>query len=194
MAGRLKHFAQRWTTITNNYILDLLQGVKLLFHSKPKHCTIRCNTQLTKRNLLKYTEEISSLLQKGAISECKATHDQYLSPFFLVKKPNNKFRFIINLKSLNKFISVKHFKIEDYRTATRLTSYSSFFAKLDLRDAYFLLPIHPKYKRYLRFKFRDKIFDFNCIPFGLNIAPYIFTKLLKPVTKFLRSQGCTFLP
>nr|CAH7720362.1 unnamed protein product [Callosobruchus chinensis] len=34
--------------------------------------------------------------------------------------------------------------------------------------------------------FKDKRYQFNCLPFGLNIAPYIFTKLLKPLVTLLR--------
>lgn len=188
-AGRLKYLVQRWTTITNNsQILKLIQGLKLPFHSTPQQGELSCNARIEHHS--KYANKIFTLVQKGAISKCYPTTDQYLSPYFLVKKPNNTFRFILNLKSWNKFISVKHFKIEDYRLATRLIFKSSYLAKLDLKDAYFLLPIHNNYKKYLRFRFGENVFEFNCLPFGLNIAPYVFTKLLKPIVKFLRNQGC----
>ena len=31
--------------------------------------------------------------------------------------------------------------------------------------------------------------EFNCLPFGFNISPYVFTKVMKLVTSFLRSKG-----
>lgn len=59
--------------------------------------------------------------------------------------------------------------------------------KLDLQDVYYMVPIHKKYRKYLKFSFDDKLFEFNCLPFGLNIAPYMFTKIMKPVISFLRN-------
>ena len=34
-----------------------------------------------------------------------------------------------------------------------------------------------------------KIHEFTCLPFGLNVAPYLFMKIMKPVITFLRKRG-----
>lgn len=60
---------------------------------------------------------------------------------------------------------------------------------LDLKDAYFLVPVHEKYRKYLRFRFQRKLFQFTCLPFGLCTSPYIFTKIMKPVMHKLRLMG-----
>lgn len=52
---------------------------------------------------------------------------------------------------------------------------------LGLKDANFMVPIVAACKQYLRFQFRGVTFEFNCLPFGLNTAPYVFTKIMKPV-------------
>lgn len=137
-----------------------------------------------------YIKEINKLLDKGAISRCRYSKNQCLSSYFLIKKPNGQFRIILNLKKLNRFIKTHHFKLEDYREVLKLISKDCFMAKIDLKDAYFLLPIHKKFKKYLRFQFQNQLYEFNCLPFGLNVAPFIFTKLLRPVVKHLRHQGC----
>lgn len=61
---------------------------------------------------------INELLDLTALSECTPCDIQYtsISSIFLVHKPNGKKRFILNLKSLNKFITINHFKMEDLRT------------------------------------------------------------------------------
>lgn len=61
--------------------------------------------------------------------------------------------------------------------------------KLDLKDAYLLVPIQTEDKKYLRFRYGRDIFQFNALPFGLSSAPFIFTKLCKPVINWLRSKG-----
>lgn len=42
---------------------------------------------------------------------------------------------------------------------------------------------------YLRFDYNGTLFEFNCLPFGLCTAPYVFTKVLKPVIEYLRSRN-----
>lgn len=60
---------------------------------------------------------------------------------------------------------------------------------LDLKDAYFLISIHSTSRKYLRFQWNGNLYEFNVLPFGLNTAPYVFTKTLKPVAKLLRTMG-----
>lgn len=62
-------------------------------------------------------------------------------------------------------------------------------ATLDLKDAYSLIPIAESHRKYLRFIFNKQIYQFNCLPFGLNCAPLLFTKIMKPVLSMLRSKG-----
>nr|CAH7719004.1 unnamed protein product [Callosobruchus chinensis] len=99
---------------------------------------------------------------------------------------NGENRFILNLKNLNKYMEAPHFKLEDHRTVSKLLNYRAYLAKIDLKDAYFLLSVQKKYRKYLRFKFMNRLYEFNSLPFGLNIAPFIFTKVLKQAISFLR--------
>jgi len=45
------------------------------------------------------------------------------------------------------------------------------------------------HRKYLRFTWRGKSYEFTCLPFGLSYGPRIFTKLLKSVVNYLRSRG-----
>lgn len=132
---------------------------------------------------------ITKLLTMGAIIKCKDMPDQFISKIFLIPKKDGTYRFILNLKMLNKFINSEHFKMEDIRTASKLINKNCFMATIDLQDAYFLVPIHDVSKKYLRFKFQGNTFEFQCLPFGLSLAPLVFTKLMKPVVTHLRNQG-----
>ena len=46
--------------------------------------------------------------------------------------------------------------------------------KIDLQDAYFHVPIHPSSRKYLRFAFENKVYQFRVLPFGLNTDFYSF--------------------
>lgn len=120
---------------------------------------------------------------------CTSSEGQFISSVFLRPKPNGKMRLILNLKHLNKSVHTKHFKLEDFRTAIKLTTRDCYMGKLDLKDAYFLIKIHRESRKYLRFFWEGILYEFNVLPFGLSTAPYIFTKIMKPVVKLLRAGG-----
>lgn len=122
----------------------------------------------------------------GAIKECKSIKNQFVSRIFLISKPNGKKRLILNLKELNKFLSAEHFKMEDSKTVQKLLTPNDYMATIDLKDAYFLIKVHKSHRKYLRFFFNNKIYEYTCMPFGLCSAPMVFTKLLKPVLQKLR--------
>lgn len=151
--------------------------------------TVYSSPVLTKNEKKDFNAIIENLIEIGAVSECTPCAEQFLSSIFLVPKPNGKKRFILNLKQLNKNIHADHFKLEDLRTAVKLMTRNCYMATCDLKDAYFLLKIHPHSRKILRFQFDDKTYEFNVLPFGLNTAPFVYTKLMKPVAKLLRLAG-----
>ena len=65
----------------------------------------------------------------------------------------------------------------------------NWLAKVDLKDAFFTVPMHHQYRKYLRFTFQGKTYQFTCLPFGLCSAPWVFTKALKPALAMLRQKG-----
>ena len=60
--------------------------------------------------------------------------------------------------------------------------------KIDLKDAYFTMPVSNQHQPLLRFMHGGLRYQFSCLPFGLGPAPRLFTKLLKPVA-LLRRLG-----
>ena len=62
-------------------------------------------------------------------------------------------------------------------------------AKVDLKDAYFMIPIHDADGPLFRFVAREHHYQFTYLLFGLSCAPWVFTKTLKPVAATLRELG-----
>lgn len=171
-------------------MLNCILGYKIQFFTKPILTDKPTAPILNKDyNMHDVDVAIQKLLNCKAIVKCASVKDEFISSYFLVKKSDGSFRFVLNLKKLNQFIHTEHFKIEDGRTVVNLLSRGDFLATIDLESAYFLVPIHEESRKYLRFIFKEQMFEFVCLPFGLNVAPYVFTKILKPVMSFLRVQG-----
>jgi len=61
--------------------------------------------------------------------------------------------------------------------------------KIDLKDAYFTVPVSKQHQPLLRFMYGGLRYQLSCLPFGLGPAPRLFTKLLKPVVTLLRRLG-----
>lgn len=168
-AGRLFYYLDCWKSITSDpIILDWVKGYKIPFSSCPVQFNVPLNSHFNKSDHSTISSEINKILDLGAIIPCGPLPDQFLSSIFLLPKKDGSHRLIINLKNLNKFIVTSHFKMDDIRTVCKLLCKGDFLCTLDLKHAYFLLPIHSDFKKYLRFIFNDKLFEFNCLPFGLN--------------------------
>ena len=62
-------------------------------------------------------------------------------------------------------------------------------ASIDLTDAYFHVPIHQKFQKYLRFHVQGQAYQFRALPFGIATAPMEFTRVVKEVKFIALSQG-----
>ena len=96
-------------------------------------------------------KEVLKLLEKGAIVKAQHCQGEFISNLFLVPKKTGDLRPVINLKPLNKFVVKRHFKVETINVARELINNNDYLASVDLSDAYFSIPIHESYRKFLRF-------------------------------------------
>ena len=74
-------------------------------------------------------------------------------------------------------------------TCVELMTKDCFMASIDLRDAYYSIPIAETDRKYLKFVWKEQLYMFTCLPMGLACAPRKFVKLLKPVFAHLHARG-----
>ncbi len=58
---------------------------------------------------------------------------------------------MVNLKALNDFVETVHFKMEGLHTLRDLLKQGDWLAKVDLKDAYFAIPIRRDHQKFLQF-------------------------------------------
>jgi hypothetical protein len=68
---------------------------------------------------------------------------------FLVLKKDGGQRPVINLKGLNRFIHTEHFKMEGIHILKDLLKAGDWMVKVDLKDAYFMVPICQEDRAFL---------------------------------------------
>ena len=189
-AGTLQNKIHEWRKLTNDqWILDTVKGYSIEFWRKPFQNLPPSVTDFGKIQNKIVDQEIENLLQKEAISECEHENDEFLSNIFLVKKKNGEFRTVINLKNLNNFIEYHHFKMETIETVLNSVQRHSYFISLDLQNAYFSLPVIQSHRKFLKFEWKGKLYQFNCLCFRISSAPRVFTKLMKVVFSHIRRLG-----
>lgn len=189
-AGILCNKASEWYTLTDNeYVRQAIRGYSIEFLNIPYQIVEPQNPKITKSEKLIVNDLVDRLVSIGAIKQVIECSGQFISPIFAVPKANGKHRLVINLKSLNNFVIKDHFKMEDWRTVVRLLDRGMFMAKLDLTDAYHLVNVSEMSRKYLRFKWEEKLYEYTCLCFGLTSAPRVFTKIMKEVVKKLRSEN-----
>ncbi len=190
VAGRLQFHISNWKLLTkDSWVLNTIQGYQLALLGRPTQWKTPHPSQFNQEQWVLIQEEMDNLLEKGAISEVYNPQDGYFSNLFLVPKKDRGQRPVINLKGLNQFVQYEHFKMEGIQTVKDLLQPGDWLTKIDLKDAYFTIPMNHSNRKYLRFTVRGRSFEFNCLPFGLSSAPWVFTKTLKPVTALLREPG-----
>ncbi|XP_068723270.1 uncharacterized protein [Montipora capricornis] len=64
-----------------------------------------------------------------------------------------------------------------------------YMASIDLKDAYFSVPIAKSHQKLLKFEWNNVLYKFTCFPNGLACCPRKFTKIMKPVFSTLRQLG-----
>ena len=112
-------------------------------------------------------KEVLKLLEKRAIVKAQHYPGEFIFNLFLIPRKTGDLRPVINLKSLNKFVVKRHFKMETISVARELINSNDYLASVDLSDAYFSIPIQESYRKFLRFIWKEQLYEFVCLPFGL---------------------------
>lgn len=193
VGARLLNFHRQWTLITQDkLVLQIVRnGLMIDFIRKPTFTGVK-ETIVPREGIKRSSilEEVNILLKKNVIEPVPKTLKKlgFYSTIFLVPKKQGGLRPILNLKPLNQFVVPHHFKMETLRSILKSLKIGDWAVTLDLKDAYFHLPIHQDHRQFLRFSVLGNQFQYRALPFGLKSAPRIFTKVMAVIGAFLRKQ------
>ena len=95
---------------------------------------------------------------------------------YLTSKKDGSYCMILNLKQFNTHVAYYHFKMDTLASAINLMKPHCFMASVNLKDAYYSVPVSAPDQKYLKFIWYGQLF-----PQWACILPRLFTELLKPV-------------
>ena len=194
VGARLQNFWQTWLELgAGPKIVQILrEGYTLPFRIRPnltRSPTVVSRYVNPHRNSY-LLEALHQLMDKKAV---ELVHNQtslgFFNRLFLVPKPNNKWRPILDLSKLNLFLKVEKFKMETPETIRTSLQQGEWVTSVDFKDAYFHIPIQEQSRKYLRFHVQGRTYQFKALPFGLSTAPMEFTVLAKEVKLMAINKG-----
>ena len=187
VGGRLLKFAWAWQPAQRWQRSIAIRGVTWTWTSDPP---------LKLPHLIRGHPDLDPLVadfvEKGVIREV-VRKASFVSRIFTVPKSDGSRRLILDLKNLNSFLTTPKFKMSNHNVLRKVLPHGSYMAKIDIKDAYLHLPIAYRLQKFLSFVHNHKVYAFQALPFGLAIAPYIFTRILKFPLKRLRASGVQVL-
>ena len=194
VGGRLANFwyvwglnhAEDWT------ILVLRHGYRIPFLKTPPKSNVPITAswyQEGSEHFEVLDQQISEMHSKAATEIVTDNSPGFYSRLFVVPKSSGGWRPIIDLSPLNQFIPKFPFRMETPATIRSALRPGDWLTSIDLKDAYFHVPIHKASRPYLRFLWRKKKFQFRALCFGLSTAPYLFTRVFRLISALAHSAG-----
>jgi len=152
--------------------------------TKPK---IRAGTDLAEAG-----EFMLENKKSGSVKKVQSLGTKHLVPGFLLfmsEGKETKWRLISDCRELNSQFNTKPFKLDHLQQIFPLLKKGEWGCKIDLKDAYFHVPVNEALKPYLRHKVGNQVWEYQAGPFGLNIMPQVFQGIMKTFEKRWRAKG-----
>ena len=153
-AGRLRFFLENWKKLTlDTFILKVVQGCQIPLLSEPTPLSSPSEVQTKQEEQILADQKIEKMLEK------QATFKRPVSEYpFPSHQKDAGYRPVVNLKNLNWYIPYKHFKMEGLFLLKEILQKSDYMCKIDLKDAYFAVPLHSSSQKHIRLKWKGNVY------------------------------------
>ena len=145
--ARLHKFWKNWATlgISPKVLTVLREGYTLpsQFQLNLTRSPAITSCYVNPHRNLYLLEALHQLLNKSAIQLVKNQESLgYYNRLFLVPKHNKRWRCILDLSTLNKFLKTESLKMETTETIRISLQAGAWVTSIDFKDVYFYIPIH----------------------------------------------------
>ncbi len=129
----------------------------------------------------------------------------HCSPFGVIPKKNrvDKWRLILDLSTPDKYsvndgvqkdlASLSYISVDDVMAEILKKGRGTLLAKMDVKQAYRNIPVHPKDRHLLGMEWRGEVFVDMALPFGLRSAPLLFTAVADALQWIMQQKGVTWV-
>ena len=191
-AGTVTENTHFWAQICQDpSILRLVSGLKIPVFGPVLQTKLPREIQFSNDDERIVDREICAMLHQGVIEQvsCGRESGEFISNIFIRPKKDGGVRVILNLRKFNENVHKTHFKMHSLQSAIDLMKPNSYLASVDFKSAYFSVAIKPSHRKYLRFFYKGRKYQFAVLPNGLSTGPRDFTQIVKTLFRVLREKG-----
>ena len=191
--GNLKKNLEFWVFLgASSFILNVIKfGYRLPFWDVPPAYYSKNNASALK-NIDFVENSITELLESECIKQL-SYKPHVVNPLSVSVHPNGKKSLILDLRYVNHFIKKLRIKYDDWKIASHMFRKNGYMFSFDLKSGYHHVEIFQPHQTFLGFSWdfqgETRFYVFTVLPFGLSVAPYIFTKILRPLVGWWRANG-----
>ena len=187
--GRLNKFYNNWIkVISHKWPLSVIrEGYKIQLNSNPIPWKLK-KMNLKLEDQIAVDQAVEKFMTAGKIEISPSQSRDYLSNFFTIQEATKR-RPILDCKMINNYIQCHHFKMEGVPALREVIERNDFICKIDLKDAYVVVPLHQDSRKYLTFLHKNTVYQYKTLAFGMSISPRIFSKIMRYVIEPLRREG-----
>lgn len=208
---------QKWAELLcahpdQSFAQYILQGLRCGFHIGFKRGS---KLRAAKKNMFS-AEEHPEVIQKYLQEECELGRvlgpfdleelpGVHISKFGVIPKSNQvgKWRLILDLSSpegasvndgiQKELCSLQYVKVDEVVDTILKLGPGTELAKIDIQNAYRIVPVHPDDRPLLGMKWQGKLYVDTTLPFGLRSAPKIFNAVADAAQWVIQEMGARFL-
>ncbi|XP_063370250.1 uncharacterized protein K02A2.6-like [Cydia amplana] len=192
----------------NNAVQNILQDFKSLFDGKlgtikGHSAKIHIPNDVTPKTFrprpvpLALREQVNSELQRLVQEEViepvdtMSTPIEWASPIVIAIKANGSIRICADFKvTINQHVQTDDYPLPRFEEITSKLSGGQLFTKIDLKDAYLQLMIHPESRKYLTISTHKGYFRYKRLPFGISFAPAVFQRTMHQILSGIDGVVC----
>ena len=171
-------------------------GYRLMWTVSPPESKEFDNTLTAWEHRAFVSGAVEEMLAAGAVTLLpEGERPWVVSPLGVVpKKGTGKFRLTVNMRYVNRHLGKKRFRMEGLKDLAHLAEKGDHAVSYDLMSGYYHVCLHPESRTFVGFKWEGKYYTYNCLPFGLSTAPWVFTKVMRELVMLWRRDGVRVLP
>lgn len=187
--GRLRDRIEFWEEMgASQFVLGILrEGFRLPFVAEPEK-RIFANHRSCEENTDFVDNAVGDLIRLGCAKEVPYEEVWVGSPLG-VHTSGTKSRLILDLRYVNLHLQKMKFKYEDMKLIAQIYEKGDYVVTFDLKSGFHHIEIEESYWKYLGFFWGGKWYTFTVLPFGLSVAPWIFTKVTRVLVRYWRADG-----
>ena len=196
--GNISKCAPFWKTFAKSkWVMEWInEGYDLVWVTTPPIAREMPNSKSALENHEFVTKAISDTIEAGAASALSTgVIPTVVSPPDVVPKPySEKLRLVVLMRNVNNPLVKRVFEFEGLSDIADMVNKEDYSLSYDLTSRYYHVALHPNSRRFVGFKWKGKYYQYICLPFGLSIALWVLSKVIRELVMYWRSRGVNILP